>query len=257
MATIKKSDVTNETELLEYLGKQPKSGSRLYHYTSFDSLLFILNGKAFRLSRTALLNDKKEKEFCGKHDFYVMSMTGDKEYVSMWSMYGRASGIKVRIDFSCELFKDCFNRNNVYQDPDCRIPYYHRSKPLFTASPAAIEECALKDVVYLNKDRTEYIHKGNAFSSISATEAGIEQLGGFIKYDAWEFERETRARVYCDPRKVLDHVFVAISDELVNDIRVTFNPWLSSRMKEELGTSLKKWGIVCKDSGFDGQIGEL
>lgn len=257
MPEMKKRDVTNESELLEYLDGKAALRDRLYHYTSFDSFLFILKDKAFRLSRTSLLNDKKEKEFCGNKDFYVMSMTTDKEYVSMWSMYGRPSGIKIRIDFSVSLFKECFDSKNIYRDSDCKIRYYYHSRPLFPLPPPAIERCALKDVVYLNRDRSEYRHNGNHFPSIQVSEKGIEQLGGFIKYDAWEFEKETRARVYYEADKDCDYVYVAISDELLRDIKVTFNPWLSIGMKEELRASLKKWGIVCRDSGFDGQIGEL
>lgn len=256
---INKSSVSNETELLGYLKQQTKDNKRLYHYTSFDSLLYILKGKAFRLTRTDLLNDRKEKDFSGKHDYYVMSMTGDKEYVSMWSMYGKKSGIKIRIDFPLNLFEKCFVEQNIYSDGECKTRYYSSTKRLFDPSPSpTIEKCAIRDVVYLNKARTQYIHNEKPFPSIKASEPGIEELAGFIKYDAWEFERETRARVYCDPyNKDGDHVFVALSDELISDIRVTFNPWISDSMKDEMSAILAKRGIMSRNSGFDGQVDEL
>lgn len=254
MAGILKRDVKTEEVLLDYLGEQANRATRFYHYTTYDTLLAILHGKSFRLSKTYLLNDKKEREFSGDTDCFVMSMSTDKEYVSMWSMYGRPSGIKIRIDFDPKLFKVCFKKERIYEDPELRIRYFPTTKPLFDDN---IEYCSLKDVVYLDKTRTEYRHRGDPFSGITASESGIKKLGGFIKYDAWEFEREIRAKVLVWDKPDVDYVYVSLTDELIKSIRVTFNPWISKNMKKEISQALSKHGISCIDSGFDGQVDEL
>ena len=254
MAGMLKKNVKTESDLLLYHGEKATESRRLYHYTTYDSLLAILSGKSFRLSKTSLLNDKKEREFSGFNDCFVMSLTAEKEYISMWSMYGRASGIKTRIDFSQDLFSKCFVEKNIYADPDLKTRYLPLTPSLFGEKS---EYCALKDVVYLDKTRTEYRHRENAFQSISASEKGIEQLGGFIKHDAWEFEREIRARVLDVGKADINHVYIALTNELLKDIRVTFNPWISSNMKNEISTALLKRGIRCINSDYDGQVDEL
>lgn len=253
MTALPKKSVYNEDDLLRYLGDKASAVDRLYHFTTYDSLLAVLAGKSFRLTRTSLLNDKKEREFSGSSDCFVMSMTSDKEYISMWSMYGRASGIKIRIDFSRKLFSHCFVEDNIYSDADLKIKYF---APASTGGKI-LNGCSLKDIVYIDKSLTEYRHREKPFVGLKASETGIKKLGGFIKFDAWEFEREIRARVLDIGTPDIDYVFVSLTDDLVKDIRVTFNPWISTKMKSEITKSLSSMGVSSQDSDFDGQMDEI
>ena len=124
----------------------------------------------------------------------------------------------------------------------------------------------LSDVVYLDKKDKSLRHNARPFESgIIGDDNTIEEMTGFIKYDAWEFEKETRLKVkLSEDRLSVDklpkHIFVEISDELIKTFHITFNPWMSPLMKNEIKESLKRvagYAISFDDSDDDGEISEL
>lgn len=86
-----KRQVFTVEELKQYLRQEAKSNKRLCHYTTFKSIIEIIKNKSLQLTRLDLLNDKAEKKL-GFHDDsfenYIISFTQEKEYISMWAMYG-------------------------------------------------------------------------------------------------------------------------------------------------------------------------
>lgn len=265
---INKKDVRTLDDIQRYLQESTKKSLRLYHYTTYESLVSILKNRCFRLSRMDLLNDKAEQTL-GKQDKhlknYIMSFTRDKEYISMWAMYGKASGIKIRLDFPCDLFKQCIN-NNFYLDTqkEQRMPLYTDVMPGHFSK----KEFLISDVVYIDKSTGALRHNENEFENIKADESIVNDLTGFIKYDAWEFEREIRLRVLlynnietAQQNKIIpQYIFAGIDDNLINDFHVTFNPWLPSEVKDELKKSIN--GLIgheieYSNSQHDGEVAEL
>lgn len=261
---IAKKDVKTVNDLQCYLQEQTDKAERLYHYTTYESLLCILKNKCFRLSRMDLLNDKAEIKLGKSNEHirnYIMSFTREKEYVSMWAMYGKASGIKLRLDFPKEQFSKVIN-NNFYFDPQLtnKIPLYN-SVDLGHFSK---KDYLISDIVYIDKRSNELRHNENKFSGIVADSYLVGEMSGFIKYDAWEFERETRLKVRLynnlNNAEVPRYLFAGINDNLIQSFHVTFNPWISSEMKNEIKKSicnLSGFNIDCDDSANDGEITEL
>ena len=182
-------------------------------------------------------------------------------YVSMWAMYGRPSGIKLRVDFDRELFYKTVN-GNFYKDNSLKqrisINQDNNTKPLYK------KELLLSDIVYLDKTKNELVHNENSFQNIKATKDVIDDMTGFIKYDAWEFEREVRLRVLIRHElisgDVPKYIYAAITQELIRDFHITFNPWLSTEMKEEIRKSLDTlagYNLSYNNSQNDGEISEL
>ena len=99
----------------------------LYHFTSLDSLLKIIENKSFRLSRLDKLNDKKESELnniSSLEDTYVMSFShSDIEYVPMWVMYGKKNDIKIRIRFNRADLESIAKKENLYSDSECKYNF--------------------------------------------------------------------------------------------------------------------------------------
>ena len=263
---INKGDVKTYEELQRYLQEKSRISDRLYHYTTFDSLICIIKNRCVRLSRMDLMNDKAEQTL-GRQDQhlknYIMSFTRDKEYVSMWAMYGKPSGIKIRIDFPRATFENAI-KNHFYEDAALK-----RIIPLESdTSPGSFYKKGflISDVVYLDKASKELRHNEKKFLSITADRTVIDEMTGFIKYDAWEFERETRLRalIHHEPTKSLmdipKWVFAKISEDLIRDLHITFNPWMSAEMKEEIRKSLNSLAgshLSYDNSQNDGEISEL
>lgn len=266
--SIKKNEVYSSEDLLVYLSDKAKENKRLYHYTTYEALLSIIKGRSLRLSRLDLLNDKAEQKL-GYHDErlknYVISFTQEKEYVSMWAMYGKASGIKIRLDFDTKCFRNCINDFYFDSDKKNRLSFYHVNA-LFGKGDAS-EPIRFSDVAYLDKANMILKHNTRSFSSDLYVDRNlIDKLTGFVKYDAWEFEKETRLKVqlnedrYSIDRKLPEYIYCGITEDLIRSFHVTFNPWMTPILKEEIRKSLHGvagFEIECSDSVDDGEITEL
>ena len=253
-----RDEIKNYTDMAVYLKEKAYEATRLYHYTTYESLLNIIDSKSFRLSKINLLNDKKEMDFGNNKEYFILSLTGNKEYISMWSMYGKPSGIKIRIDFPKKPLKKCLEKSNIYEDSELRISYFNKTAPLLTIDKRFdVEDCTLCSVAYLDKDKKSFKYNGKEFSDIAVTDNSLDYMSGFIKYDCWEFEKEIRVRVKAIANSKNDYVYIKLSDELLEGIAVTFNPWMPDKFKKMIRDNLDKKKIMCCDSSYDGQINEM
>lgn len=260
-------DVKSSNDLQQYLQESSYKSTRLYHYTTLESLICIIKNKTFRLSRMDLMNDKAEQKL-GKQDDhlhnYVMSFTREKEYVSMWAIYGRKSGIKLRLDVSRALLDKAIN-NNFYFDAKCkeRIPLITDPHPGHFSK----KDWMISDIVYIDKKTHSLRHDEKSFPDIAATDEIIDDHTGLIKYDAWEFEQEIRLkaalkeRMYTVSREPSpEYIYAGIDKELIQDFHITYNPWMSREMKDVVKNSLNQVSnmkLSYHDSAIDGEVSEL
>ena len=268
-------DEESTMRLLTERATQKKGSNigRLYQYTTFDSLMSIIKNKAFRLSRTDFLNDKAELKL-GNSDkakhHYVMSMTESKEYVSMWAMYGRPSGIKVRVSFSRDIFLNIIDNLKDFSGFSQKvIPEYYidekgflRKAELATCDLGFVEQketIRFANVVYYDKRKNTLNLGGRPLTRyINFDEKKIDVLTGFVKYVAWEFEREKRLLIELNDNS-REYIFLPINNELIHSFEITFNPWMTNEMKETIKNRLNELaGVKLKynDSINDGEIDE-
>lgn len=267
---IKKSDIDDFSKLKQYLIGQANAGTRLHHYSTYESLLSIIEGKSFRLSRLDLLNYKAERKIGYHYDMvnsYVISFTKAKESVSMWAM-GKASGIKLRLSFNSKLFKECIN--NLYYDSQKTKPILLKTKHLIKLKTDLFDSIQLSDVAYLDKDTNKLRHSGGPINKLVVNDKLVNRMTGFIKYDAWEFEKETRLRVQLnniqyykednEKDNLPKYIYCGITEDLIKSFQITFNPWMGDLLKKEIQKSLESktgFKIICKNSAHDGEISEL
>lgn len=247
MKRINKRDVDNVELLFAYLGQSANEYKELHHYTSFESLMCILNYRSFRLSELKRMNDKIEQRF-SDNNYFILSMTSACEYISMWAMYGKKEDVKIRISFDSKELKKCLKADNFYKDRELKEHY-------FSSQSNISSNITYSDVVYIDSQYYQYKHKENGFDKVFPTYDTVRYLGGLIKYDAWEFERETRIRVLNINDD--DFVYLALSEEFLSSIKVTFNPWMKSNIKNMIKKEMALFGIDCKESEYDDQIEDL
>lgn len=269
MAYLRKNDVKTTEQLKKYIDDITRSEvKRLYHYTTYESLLKILKFRSIRLSRIDLMNDKAEQALSKSNineDRYILSFTNNsKEYVSMWAMYGKASGIKLRIDFPIQVFRSSIN-DNFFFNEQCtdKIPIYKIATNFVTK-----KDFIINDVIYYDKQNNKIKHNTNPFNYLEVMDSDIDSMAGFIKYDAWEFERETRLSVLLENIRINDdiknnnirYIYARINDELIKNMGITYNPWISELLKTELQKSIDEvanYELNHNLSANNGEIAEI
>lgn len=264
-SSIPKNKVYSDKDLKTYLRQKALSYDRLYHFTTYESLIAILTNRSFRLSRMDLLNDKAEQSlgFHGKSfQNYIMSFTQKKEYVSMWAMYGKASGIKLRLDFSNEIFNK--TAPELFLDSENRERITLRSQYDLWGNYES--DVIISDVAYIDKEKREIKHNTRPFKDVFVDENLVNDLAGIIKYDAWEFEKETRFKAQLDSAYLNEdygfpkYIYLGIDDSLIKSFHITFNPWMSDFVKNEVKNSLNRlagFELSYDNSDDDGEISEL
>lgn len=256
-------EIQNPNELIELSQRKEKDQTIIYHYTTYESLLAILENKCFRLSRSDLLNDKVEEKFSGcleSEKRYIMSFTyTGVESVAMWAMYGKASGIKLRIGIPHSFLVKTIN-NNFYFDPkkDNKIGI----GDVETLSPTK-KEFRVSNVMYYDKEADKIFLKKYTYRTLMS-ENDSKQLAGFVKYNVWDFEKEIRLSVLLNSQgenKTFDkYIYAGITDELISEMIITYNPWIKENVKREIERSINSipgFELKHEFSKCHGEVSEL
>ncbi len=251
----------------ELLNKVYNNKSRiLYHHTSYESLILILKGHSIRLTRYDLMNDIAEKELskCQTGDNrYIASFTSAQtESVAMWALYGKNSSLKLRLAFPKDALVSSVS-NNFYFDSALteRIPVW---KTGTVNSDISKKGFSLSNIVYYDRDKSQLRLDGKPLKDLKVTENLISELAGTIKYDAWEYEKETRLSVVLhqeeDTPGDITHIYAKLTDELIKKMTVIYNPWINDTLFQVLSENIDNiagFKLNHKKSDLHGEITEL
>ena len=259
---MKKEEISSFEDLKEYVF-QPKVG-KVCHYTSYESLIMILKNRSLRLSRYDLLNDYAEKELskCIEGDSrYIISFAHTKESVAMWAIYGKSSSLRLRLEFPITSLLNTVD-NNFYFDSE-----RNNKISIYGTSPVDADyskkRYTYSSVVYYDRKKHAFRVEGSPVKTITVTDNMIQSLAGTIKYDAWEYEKETRLAVVLHQdntdllQKDVKYIYAGLNDEFIKNIKIRFSPWISEDVQNELSKSIKElagFNLECKKSGLHGEI---
>ena len=189
----------------------------LYHYTSIDSLVQILESKTLKLNNLTACDDLEEAESmdlgkAGKYVF-VSSWTDEKnESIPMWSQYsGNMSG--VRIGMKEYPFKKWHYDNEGKGKPfDSFLnldKYFNENKMVFTGDQPKLirveysedENLILPKIVKegTKEDVERFLHGEDSKITLS-----FDTIGRY-KRTCWKFQREFRYRVFGTPMGFNDY----------------------------------------------------
>ena len=244
-----------------------KSGT-ICHYTSYESLIMILKNRSLRLSRYDLMNDIAEKQLskCDDGDCrYIISFTGTiSENVAMWALYGKHSSLKLRLSFSRASLIETVHDNFYFDSKkEQKIPIWETST---VPSDYSKKNFTLSDVVYYDRIKGKLRLSGKTLLIIPVDQSMITELAGTIKYDAWEYERESRLAVILHQNAQhnqfsdISHVYAGLNDEFIKKLTITYSPWITDEIFEELSSSIDSlagYKLSHKRSSLQGEVGEL
>lgn len=216
--------------------EKAKNHSVFRHYTTLDSLPFILKSEKLRLSALSVINDPVEEartEKILKNKFFVACFSHDaNESIPMWRMYGRDNrGVCL------ELSSLQFASNTSAYGFQCRESQHNWG----------FRHAAVIDVLYRDSLK-EFTYAFDPIEIGKPTQVPL--CTGYAKTSLWQYESETRIIVRVDvmpgnpSRKWgtnasdLDaddtytypdfrYIFLDISEQLHNDLVIRMNPFMS------------------------------
>jgi len=215
--------------------KEFEKFSKLYHYTTLETLDKILESKALMFNRNDKVNDMVEhsRSFEAGFNYYVTCFTHDtKESIPLWYLYAKKKGVRVGFR-SKDLFKNkmyfFYNGKKRYFSHEVRG--YDGDTPIFNyifnigdavieiGKPLATKVIYDDEIIELN--HTQKYGGG----SISISTTNVYQLAA-VKGTAWEYECESRYFLLTNGSyKFIDSVFVELEDDVLNDLEIVFSPF--------------------------------
>ena len=222
----------------------------LYHYTSVESLLKIIDLAELKFSRIDRVNDPVEKYSLIYDELYKAAYVAcfnhdENESIPLWKMY-TPQGLGVRIGF---FFKGSNIHENIV-DSKRLIVDKNRQPVDWINIDDDKEKCTarlmIKDVQYLDKVMFRNMHIQDEKMYI------IPDIVGAYKTTIWDYENETRMVLYLmdeDKAKELDsdYLLVPMSTRYIDRIEVRFDPWMTKEIKRCIVLGVeeysRKWAI--------------
>ena len=254
---MKKDEIRTFTDLKEYVF-QPKTG-KVCHYTSYESLIMILKNRSLRLSRFDLMNDYAEKELskCIEGDSrYIISFAHTKESVAMWAIYGKSSSLRLQLEFPIESLLDTIDNNFFFDSEKTNKIAIHGTAPV--NADYSKKGYTYSTIVYYDRRKHAFRIEGSPQKTITVTDNMIQSLAGTIKYDAWEYEKETRLAVVLHQDRVnnnqndVKYIYAGLNEDFIKKIQIRYSPWISEDVQKELESSINSMaGIELKHKKSD------
>ncbi len=230
----------------------------VYHYTNLRAVLSIIDSGFWFLNNPSNMNDGLEYKHAEpevwKNIFFSSFMMEARESLAMWSMYAQPweSGVMVAIPIN--VFKNWVrNIDKVYKaNPKTKqidwSTYINREKlDLF------ISNIAYCNTDRLGEDNVEITTCGNASNYILRDVANAHELIGYVKNEAWSYEKEVRLRVDLKDNYELDGLSLPVPDEVINSMIVTKGPRFQGDLLSEFQNEINRIQHM-KESLFFGKF---
>ena len=238
------NEIKTTVELKRFLDDQKdrlKNCEYLSHYTTYSNLINILKSKKIYLSKAEGMNDLLEfkngsEDIWDKLYFFSLMMTR-KENIGMWAVYSQPWEDGVKLSFKTKDVKELVeNLKEIY------IVDENEKLTGETIKNDDDEKCFISAVAYTNTDFKEENEKEEViWNTVENKKMHLvskqSDLTGYIKDEAWAYEREVRIKKIFNDRANYHRIALDISSLFENMIIETgplFKGELKQRMERDL-----------------------
>ena len=262
--------ITNSEDMNEYLESTANSiGDKddiVYsHYTDISSALSIFSSGTLWLNSYSHMNDIFEKELLDrstkKGKYFFISLSRTNESLALYNIYGmKESSVVLMIPqevFVCDIREILDSEHKGGIDDDSRSGSYIRNVEVFCydgSQISEIETClSLLNVVYCNPYDNSLSIEGKCNSNIISP-LKEDSLAGLVKYDCWEYEKETRfcAEVLGENMPSLAKLSIDLPKDFCNKVKVILGPGFNKEKYYDELIELKRLGVLYENSVYDG-----
>jgi hypothetical protein len=239
------SEIENPEVMIRYLKDNHRFNGRkfIYHYTTVDRLKDIFSSGSFYLSKMMEMNDLVEVERSDstlRDKLFIASfLTEEQENIGMWSMYAQPWQRGVKIAFPTKEFRKWIMDAKI-------ITVVDNCTHKLTDETIALQKdlCSLSFVAYDDSNITNKKTIRTTWSTVNnrklkkTESAGL--LTGYIKDEAWCYEKELRILVRIDDMENVSHIALRLPDELLAQAIITTGPLFEGCISDYLDDMNKK-----------------
>lgn len=236
--------IESPSELIHYLSNindRLNHTSVLCQYTSLKAVIGIISDKSWYLGSPKNMNDGLELQhgLDTRNDIFFSSfMAEQKESIAMWSMYAQPWEDGIMISIPVKEFKQwirdikiVYRANPVTKKPD-RGAFVYLNKA----------KISVTRVAYSNQNihgETQSLTCGTAKNYLLKS-IDDPSLIGYIKDDAWSYEKEVRLRADLGIGIDYEGVAVDVPDYVIDAMVITKGPRFVGDLTERLQTEISR-----------------
>ena len=236
-------EISNSDELISYLSSKKRldNSKEVYHYTSLYSIISIINNGYWIMRSPRKMNDRFEYQNWDENDwknvFFTSFMYEQKENIGMWSLYGQPWKYGVKVAINVKAFKKWIKETKIVYKANPNNFKVDENTTYLIGENAKIKHTAVAYSNFESHDITsnETLTIGGAKNESLKEATGVSKLAGYIKNDAWDYEKEIRLRIDLDLSIDCEAVAIKITEELINNIKIVKGP----RFKEDINKNIE------------------
>jgi len=219
-----------------FMKQQFEEHQYLYHYTTVESILFILINKVLKFNKVDNFNDLSESIRNEYVKFFASCLTYSKEEsIPLWHIYANKEN-GIRIGFP-----------NIYIFGE-DVYFYNDDGNKNIINLSSISGILYGQMEYDNQLASKSPSEGN--DSIRLT--NVYNMA-CQKREVWSYEEELRYFIVDDANLIRDAncLYVSLNDEFFNNMEITFNPYMADYKKLIIKEAVRNLGydkIQCKNS---------
>lgn len=254
--------ITTPSELAKYLDNVSSRLQKrvyLYHYTKLPNLIAMFRSKCWHLCSAKDMNDlleyKNGDSSRWNNLFFASFMTESKESIGMWSMYSQPWERGVKIAIPVAIVKNWIKKCTEIFEVDLNTKQLTGQK--IKISPNVT--LWLSSVAYSNAESLEYtgmqetISWSNRHNSNIKNATTIPELTGYIKDNAWDYEKEVRLKAEFDNIHNFKRVAIALPDEVLDAMIITAGPLFEGDLLDEIKKEIQRT-VETDTSLFSGNL---
>lgn len=251
------SDYTKPEEIANYLRKvlsRPggkKNEVKLYHYTTIQTAVSIIENHSIWLGSTDRMNDYLEGEFiqsAAGRTMHFCCFSKVEENLAMYKMYGPGpDGVMLEISYG--------TASRVLDE----VETAENGKKLVSIvrDGEMTEEQVEADVYWSEvcyKDlHTDILRVGKVENGNIRHPLTVQELAGYVKLYGWEYEKEVRLCADIGrPLEENERIAIKLPDDF--ELTVVFGPEFDKSKNRKLHSKLKRLGVLTRDSEYDALV---
>lgn len=256
------SKIRTSRQLIEYLSNSTDrvdNKSHVMHYTCLEAVIAIISSRYWYIGNPHNMNDGLEYSH-GSPDlwnkiFFSSFMAEEKESIAMWSMYAQPWAKGVKISIPAIVFKKWVREiKTVYRaNPDTKqaIPEIELGTDKASVKIVKVAYCNSDSKI---KSEQEKMSCGEAHNEIMTDLLKNRELVGYLKNEAWHYEKEIRLRIDLKDDIKFNAVAIKVPDYVIDSMVITAGPLFEGNLKEKIEEIIHKYKISTEESIFTGKF---
>ncbi|MDY0277979.1 MAG: DUF2971 domain-containing protein, partial [Acholeplasma sp.] len=207
--------------------KQFEEHQYLYHYTTVESLLFILINRVLKFNKVDNFNDLSESIRNEYVKFFASCLTYSKEEsIPLWHIYAnKENGIRIGFP-NINIFGEDFY---FYNDDE---------------NKNIIKLSEISGILYGQVEYNDELASKSPSQGSDAIRLTNVYTMACQKREVWSYEKELRYFIVDDAKLIKDAkcLYISLNDEFFNKMEIIFNPFMADYKKVILKEAVRNLG---------------